>query len=184
MRQAGTQGVKRCGKPWRTTTPDPTASRPIWLSATSARHLLMSCGGRLHLPQVLGTAGVLQLRARRLLPPCRRLATRLPRAPALILNNALWMALSAVPAVPLSSSIDRSDAGWLYTSQVRADPRRPRRAGLDRQCLQQRHWPRLVDSFKNQANYRPRLARHIRARTRDRRIHRLLQRRPAPPGAR
>ena len=28
MRQAGIQGAKRRGKPWRTTTPDPSATRP------------------------------------------------------------------------------------------------------------------------------------------------------------
>ena len=59
MRQAGIQGAKRRGKPWRTTTPDPRATRPSDLverdfNPTEPNRL---GAGRFHLPPNLGGMG-------------------------------------------------------------------------------------------------------------------------------
>jgi hypothetical protein len=81
MRQHNVQGAKRRGKPWRTTKPDPKATRPvISFSATSPRPSRTRSGSRTSRICAVGRSGVLQLRDRRIQPPDQRLAVRLAHA--------------------------------------------------------------------------------------------------------
>jgi hypothetical protein len=82
MRREGIQGAKRRGKPWRTTTPDATATRSPDLvnrDFTADRPDAL-WGRRLHLPALLRGNGVLQLHHRRVQPARHRLAVRGPHA--------------------------------------------------------------------------------------------------------
>jgi len=117
MRQAGIQGAKRRGKPWRTTKPDPKAGRrPDLVERDFQRHRAgPTLGRRLHLPALLGGDELLRLRDRRLQPPRRRLAARLPHAPDLVLD-ALRMALGQRDRGADFELVARTDRGSQYTS--------------------------------------------------------------------
>jgi putative transposase len=81
MREAGIQGAKRRGKPWRTTKPDPLAERRPDLVERLRRHRAEpALGRRPHLPALLGGRHLPRLRPRRLQPQGGGLAARLPHA--------------------------------------------------------------------------------------------------------
>jgi len=119
MRQAGIQGAKRRGKPWRTTTPDPAATRPGDLverdfSAPGPNRLWLADFTYLRCWEgVVFFSFVLDAFSRRIVG--WQFATHMRTD---LVLDALRMALTRHPAGADVELIHHSDAGSQYTSHA------------------------------------------------------------------
>jgi transposase InsO family protein len=189
MRREGIQGAKRRGKPWRTTTPDPaatrspdlvnrdfTADRPDQLWVADFTYLRCWEG-------MVFLSFIIDVFSRRVVG--WQFAAHMRTD---LVLDALRMALTRRRAGRRRRprpSLRRRLA--IHQLRVHAGPRRPRRARFDRvgrRRLRQRAGRELRRQLQDRAHPRPRVAHPQPARAGDRRVPRLVQHHPPARGAR
>ena len=162
MRDNDIQGAKRRGKPWRTTTPDPAATRPPDLvqrdfSATRPDPLWVADFTYLRCWEgVVFFSFVIDVFSRRIVG--WQFASHMRTD---LVLDALRMALSRRPPAPTSSSSTTPTPARSTPSRLHAGPRRPRRARIDRlgrRRLRQRDGRIVRRHLQDRADRRPRLA--------------------------